>query len=103
MKHVQSRRPSSWKEEKITRSKEDALEILKSQLKSIILNCHMNECFSTEFREKLESKMEKFAELASKESDCSSAHKGGDLGVFGQGQMQSRFIFCEKTSIFLTV
>ena len=37
----------------------------------------------------LESKEAKFAELASKESDCSSAHKGGDLGPFGRGQMQS--------------
>ena len=29
-----------------------------------------------------------FAELASKYSDCSSAHKGGNLGPFGRGQMQ---------------
>ncbi len=30
-----------------------------------------------------------FAELASKESDCGSAKRGGDLGPFGRGQMQS--------------
>lgn len=30
-----------------------------------------------------------FAELASKQSDCGSAKKGGDLGPFGLGQMQS--------------
>jgi NIMA-interacting peptidyl-prolyl cis-trans isomerase 1 len=29
VKHNQSRRPSSWKEEKITRSKEEALTILR--------------------------------------------------------------------------
>lgn len=28
-------------------------------------------------------------ELASTESDCSSARKDGDLGFFGPGQMQS--------------
>ena len=33
----------------------------------------------------------KFAELASQYSDCSSAKKGGDLGPFGRGQMQSSF------------
>ena len=31
-----------------------------------------------------------FAELASKESDCGSAKRGGDLGPFGHGQMQSK-------------
>ena len=29
VKHRESRRPSSWKEEKITRTKEEALEILE--------------------------------------------------------------------------
>ena len=31
-----------------------------------------------------------FAEIASKESDCNSARRGGDLGLFGRGQMQSK-------------
>ena len=31
VKHRDSRRPSSWREEKITRSKEEALEILKGE------------------------------------------------------------------------
>ena len=30
-------------------------------------------------------------ELASEFSDCSSAKKGGDLGMFGPGQMQKPF------------
>ena len=34
---------------------------------------------------------EDFATLASKESDCSSARNGGDLGPFGRGQMQKPF------------
>ena len=46
-------------------------------------------CILPDFRQMLESKQAKFAELASKESDCSSARKGGDLGHFGRGQMQS--------------
>ena len=32
-----------------------------------------------------------FAELASVNSDCSSASKGGDLGFFSHGQMQKPF------------
>lgn len=32
-----------------------------------------------------------FADVASRESDCSSARRGGDLGEFGRGQMQRPF------------
>jgi NIMA-interacting peptidyl-prolyl cis-trans isomerase 1 len=31
------------------------------------------------------------SELATTESDCSSARKGGDLGYFGPGDMQKEF------------
>ena len=41
-----------------------------------------------------------FSELASTESDCSSAKKGGDLGYFGRGQMQKPF---EEASYALKV
>ena len=42
------------------------------------------------FRQQIVSEEVSFAELASKESDCSSAKRGGDLGPFGRGQMQSK-------------
>jgi len=32
-----------------------------------------------------------FSEIASTESDCGSAERGGDLGYFGRGQMQKPF------------
>lgn len=60
VKHKDSRRPSSWKEERITRTKQEAIEILK------------------EFETRIRSG-EKLGDLATSESDCSSARKKGDL------------------------
>ncbi|OWF43507.1 putative peptidyl-prolyl cis-trans isomerase dodo [Mizuhopecten yessoensis] len=73
VKHSGSRRPSSWREENITRSKDEARVILQG------------------FRNKITSKEASFAELAAKYSDCSSAKRAGDLGPFGRGQMQKPF------------
>lgn len=73
VKHEGSRRPSSWREENITRSKDEALDLLKS------------------YREDIVSGKSTFAELAQKYSDCSSAKRGGDLGLFGRGAMQRPF------------
>ncbi|KAI1886527.1 hypothetical protein AGOR_G00196670 [Albula goreensis] len=73
VKHNQSRRPSSWREENITRSKEEALELIQQYI------------------EKIKSGEEEFESLASQFSDCSSARNGGDLGSFGRGQMQKPF------------
>lgn len=39
----------------------------------------------------IDNKEATFEELAGQYSDCSSAKKGGDLGMFGQGQMQKPF------------
>jgi len=73
IKHSGSRRPSSWKEEHITRSKEEAIEILRG------------------YEAEINGSSEKFAELAKKHSDCSSHDNDGDLGWFGRGQMQKPF------------
>ena len=42
------------------------------------------------FRERIESGEISLGDLASTESDCSSARNKGDLGFFGPGQMQSK-------------
>ncbi|NXC92230.1 PIN1 isomerase, partial [Cercotrichas coryphoeus] len=73
VKHSQSRRPSSWRQERITRSKEEALQLINGYI------------------QKIKSGEEDFESLASQFSDCSSAKAGGDLGAFGRGQMQKAF------------
>ncbi len=82
IKHKDSRRPSSWKEPVVTRSKEEAVDILAS-LRQLIVDGKFD-----------------FATLATQESHCSSAKKGGDLGFFGPGQMQPAF---EKATFALNV
>jgi NIMA-interacting peptidyl-prolyl cis-trans isomerase 1 len=42
-------------------------------------------------REGYEAMRNMFSTIASTESDCGSAQKGGDLGMFGRGQMQKPF------------
>ncbi|XP_021966286.1 putative peptidyl-prolyl cis-trans isomerase dodo [Folsomia candida] len=73
VKHRDSRRPSSWRDDNITRTKEEALDILAG------------------YRDSIKSGDVSFAELATKYSDCSSAKRGGDLGPFGRGAMQKPF------------
>jgi peptidyl-prolyl cis-trans isomerase NIMA-interacting 1 len=60
-------------QEKITRSKAEAIHILRG------------------YQSEINGSPDKFTELATKFSDCSSASRGGDLGVFGPGQMQKPF------------
>uniref|UniRef100_A0A5F5PVM7 Peptidyl-prolyl cis-trans isomerase n=1 Tax=Equus caballus TaxID=9796 RepID=A0A5F5PVM7_HORSE len=67
VKHSQSRRPSSWRQEKITRTKEEALELINGYI------------------QKIKSGEEDFESLASQFSDCSSAKARGDLGAFSRG------------------
>eukprot|EP00126_Sphaerothecum_destruens_P005760 Sdes_comp19024_c0_seq2m9581 len=73
VKHNQSRRPSSWKDPVIIRSKEEALELLQN------------------IRNRITSNGEDFSLIAQNESDCSSAKAGGDLGWFSKGKMQPPF------------
>ena len=73
VKHRDSRRPSSAKEPNVTRSKQEALQMLAA------------------FQQRLISGEVAFAELAARESHCSSASRGGDLGIFGRGKMQKPF------------
>ncbi|KAL1869204.1 hypothetical protein VTK73DRAFT_3205 [Phialemonium thermophilum] len=73
VKHAQSRRPSSWREAVITRTKEEAREIIQRHEESI------------------RSGKVTLGDLAVTESDCSSARKRGDLGYFGKGDMQKEF------------
>ncbi len=53
VKHRDSRRPSSWREENITRSKDEALTVLRG------------------YRDAIRGDEASFAELATKFSDCS--------------------------------
>ncbi|KAF7491833.1 Peptidyl-prolyl cis-trans isomerase NIMA-interacting 1 [Sarcoptes scabiei] len=73
VKHNQSRRPSSWREQHITRTKEEALALIK------------------DYHDKITSGVATIEELASELSDCSSAKRGGDLGFFARGAMQKPF------------
>ncbi|KAF3903065.1 hypothetical protein ABW21_db0200933 [Orbilia brochopaga] len=73
VKHRESRRPSSWKEQEITRSKDDALYILR------------------DYEQRIRGGGTTLGDLATSESDCSSARKKGDLGWFGRGDMQKEF------------
>lgn len=73
IKHYGSRRPASWREAKITRSKEEAMSIILAHEAEIRAG-------TTSLRD-----------LAITESDCSSARKRGDLGFFGRGDMQKEF------------
>ncbi|KAK5079098.1 peptidyl-prolyl cis-trans isomerase Pin1 [Lithohypha guttulata] len=73
VKHNGSRRPSSWKQANITRSKDEAIEMLRG------------------YESQIKSGEKSLGDLAMSESDCSSARKRGDLGFFGKGQMQKEF------------
>ena len=91
VKHRDSRRPSSWKEKVITRSKEDAVVMLEGFLRQL-----------HEARENdgTDAMISLFEQIASTESHCSSARRGGDLGAFGRGKMQKPF---EEASFALGV
>ena len=86
VKHAQSRNPKSWKEPQVTRSPEEALEMINA------------------FREQLmagdpATLPMRFADLAAVESHCSSAKRGGDLGSFKcvlSGAFASKLLFSRE-------
>ncbi|MCJ1359348.1 MAG: hypothetical protein MMC33_009350 [Icmadophila ericetorum] len=73
IKHKDSRKPSSWREANITRTKEEAISNLLGH------------------EARIRSGSVSLGQLAVTESDCSSARKRGDLGFFGRGDMQREF------------
>lgn len=73
VKHRDSRRPASWRQADITRSKDDALALI------------------TQHERRIKDGSISLGDLATTESDCSSARKQGDLGFFGKGDMQKEF------------
>lgn len=79
-KHRESRRPSSWRQQEITQSKQDAI----AQIDAIIKQLHATGGGFDEL-------FQRFMDIARTESDCGSHEKGGDLGLFGRGAMQKPF------------
>ncbi|KAI9815546.1 MAG: protein kinase ssp1 [Pycnora praestabilis] len=73
VKHKESRRPSSWREAEIMRSKEEAMSTVLAH------------------EARIRAGQASLGDLAVTESDCSSARKRGDLGFFGRGDMQKEF------------
>ncbi|QPG75734.1 hypothetical protein FOA43_003094 [Brettanomyces nanus] len=82
VKHKDSRRPASWKEDHITRTKEEAIDILRG------------------YKLEIDCGEKTFADVARESSDDNSHVKGGDLGYFGKGEMQPSF---ERASFALQV
>lgn len=74
VKHEGSRNPTSWKDSKGTQIRARTREQAHTTLNGFI--------------QELKEGKRTFAEIAQVESDCGSARSGGDLGVFGRGEMQ---------------
>eukprot|EP00913_Durusdinium_trenchii_P010842 g10171.t1 len=85
--HIIRKHSGSWRQEKITCSKLEAASFLQD------LKSDLEKFDPTSMREKFEA-------LAREHSDCGSAKKGGDLGLFGRGRMQKAF---EEASFALKV
>merc|ERR1712087_151415 len=79
VKHSGSRRPQSWREKTITRTKEESQKLIMKYKKEI---------------EESDNVEEKFADLAKHHSGCNSHSRVGDLGKFKRGKMQKPFEEC---------
>jgi NIMA-interacting peptidyl-prolyl cis-trans isomerase 1 len=91
-KHKDSSRPSSWREKVITKDKQTAHSELAA-LRDMILEVSEN-------GQNLQEMRATFEAVATDESDCSSAKRGGDLGFFEDGKMKKEFW---KASIALEI
>ncbi len=81
-KHSGSRRPASWRCPNITQSKNESIQQITGYLQQLQ---------DTLSREGYPAMERLFQEIAARESDCGSHERGGDLGMFGRGQMQRLF------------
>ena len=81
-KHKDSKRPASWRSNNkpITITREQAIEELEGLLEIL-----------SDDADNPESLIATFKELASQESDCNSAKRKGDLGMFGRKKMRPEF------------
>ncbi|CAI5723989.1 unnamed protein product [Peronospora effusa] len=94
VKHSGSRRPSSWRQETITRSKAVA------ETKAGGIRDKLLACVEANMEKPSEALRELFEDIAKEESDCSSAKRGGDLGPFTRGKMTPSF---EKAAFGLKI
>ena len=81
-KHSGSRRPASWRCPNITQSKNESIQQITGYLQQLQ---------DTLSREGYPAMDHLFQQIAANESDCGSHERGGDLGIFGRGQMQRSF------------
>ena len=73
LKHTGSRNPNdSYRKRPVTRSLDEAMAGINQVQKRLAAG-------------------ERFDDIAGQLSECGSAARGGDLGVFGRGQMQKQF------------
>lgn len=90
-KHSGSRRPASWRQQKITQSKQESIQQIEA-IRQELLQDMQTKGFDAMFQ--------RFQDIAYSESDCGSHERGGDLGLFGRGEMQRAF---EEVSFALKV
>eukprot|EP01031_Cornospumella_fuschlensis_P038778 gene38778-47154_t len=81
-KHSGSRRPASWRNPNITQSLAEAQREVSAYLAQLR---------EVEATQGFDAMFKLFKQIAEQNSDCGSHERGGDLGVFGRGQMQRPF------------
>ena len=89
VKHIDSRNPSSWRQEgKIVRTEQEANERLSALRKNVVDSVgESGESNGTT----IEQRCQEFAAVAQIESDCSSYKRGGDLNYFAYDKMDPAF------------